>query len=166
MEGIDQPRHLREILDQYKYALAVVLIGVVLLLLPTRKEEGQTVPTEPVVTEENLEEKLADILSNIEGVGKVEVLLTEQTGAQTHYQTDTEESVDGQSRDQRVQTVIVSDQERNESGLAVRTDPPCYLGALILCQGAESAQIRLEIVEAVSCVTGLRVDQISVLKMK
>ena len=166
MEGLDREKRFSGILEKYKYALAVVLIGVFLLLLPGEKTQEQPQSTEPVAATESLEQMLEGVLSKIEGAGAVEVLLTMQTGEETHYQTDTDESTDSESSAQQIQTVIVSDQQRNETGLVRRTDPPRYLGALIVCQGGDSAQVRLAIVEAVTCVTGLSANQISVLKMK
>ena len=59
-----------------------------------------------------------------------------------------------------------SDSSRNETGLIRQIIPPVYRGAVVLCQGAENANIRLQIVEAVKSVTGLSSDHITVLKMK
>jgi hypothetical protein len=41
-----------------------------------------------------------------------------------------------------------------------------YQGAVVLCQGAADAAVRLAVVEAVSKATGLGADKICVLKMK
>ncbi len=41
-----------------------------------------------------------------------------------------------------------------------------FTGAVIICQGATSAQVRLRIVQAVSAFTGLGSDRIIVQKMK
>lgn len=41
-----------------------------------------------------------------------------------------------------------------------------YTGAVIFCHGADSASVRLKIVEAVSVYTGLSSNKIKVLKMK
>ncbi|MCD7749970.1 MAG: hypothetical protein LUH42_07955 [Oscillospiraceae bacterium] len=38
-------------------------------------------------------------------------------------------------------------------------------GAAIVCQGADSAAVRLEITEAVRCYTGLGADKIEIFKM-
>ena len=43
---------------------------------------------------------------------------------------------------------------------------PVYQGAVVVCEGAERAAVRLAIVEAVSSLTGLGSDKISVIKMK
>ena len=61
--------------------------------------------------------------------------------------------------------MIITDYNRNESALVERVDPPQYLGAIVICQGADSAAVRLAVVEAVSKYTGLGADQIAVLKM-
>ena len=41
-----------------------------------------------------------------------------------------------------------------------------YQGAVVACQGADSAQVRLEIVRAVASLTGLGSDKITVIKLK
>ena len=94
------------------------------------------------------------------------VLLTEQTGSETSFQTDISSDEQEQSARESADTVIAEDASRHEHGLVRRADAPIYRGAVIACQGAGSPQIRLEVIEAVRCVTGLRSDQISVVKMK
>ena len=39
-------------------------------------------------------------------------------------------------------------------------------GAVVVCQGANSAKVRLEVTNALASYTGLRSDKISVMKMK
>ena len=145
---------------KYQYVLWAVLLGVFLMLLPQKKEEPEReIPaqTEAALT---LEEELSVILSKISGVGKAEVLLTELSGSSTIYQTDTTQN-QGNS-----DTVIVMDRNREEQGLVKQVLPPVYKGALVVCQGADSASVRLSVVDAVKSVTGLSSDCITVLKMK
>jgi stage III sporulation protein AG len=153
-----------EVLTKYKYVCLVLLAGIFLMLLPTEKAQVDTSPQQTeVYIEESLAEKLADILSKTEGVGKVEVLLTEAGGMETVYQTDTDTSADGSVR---TETVIVSSENRVQTGLVRTVTPPVYLGAIVVCQGAGSPTVRLEIVQAVSRLTGIPSDRITVLKMK
>lgn len=153
-------------LKEYRYVLLVLALGIVFMLLPQggseKKEEA--VPQEQVVISEvTLQEKLEEILSQVQGAGKVRVLLSEAEGKEIQYQTDEEErSQDSYQRD----TVILSDSGRNQSGLIKQINPPKYLGAIILCQGADSASVKLALMEAVSNATGLTTDRISVMKMK
>jgi stage III sporulation protein AG len=145
---------------KYQYVLWVVLLGIFLMLLPQKQESpGREIPaeTEAALT---LEEELSAMLSKISGVGKAEVLLTELSGSSTIYQTDTTQN-QGNS-----DTVIVMDRNREEQGLVKQVLPPVYKGALVVCQGADSASVRLSVVDAVKSVTGLSSDCITVLKMK
>ena len=166
MDGLDPGKRFIGILEKYKYAIAVAMLGILLMLIPGNKTESVPQETQPEVCRETLEQTLESILSQIQGAGRVEVLLSQQTGEQTLYQTDVDEDSDETGTSHRSQTVIVSDGSRAETGLIQRKDPPSYLGAIIVCQGGDNAQVRLAIVEAVGCVTGLGADQISVLKMK
>ena len=61
---------------------------------------------------------------------------------------------------------MVTGSDRSEKGLVRQINPPEYLGAVVLCQGADNAAVKLAIVEAVSKATGLSTDRITVLKMK
>jgi len=148
------------LLKKYQYVLLVVLAGVFLMLLPQNPPES---PVEIPVEQSDfsdLETELAEILSRISGVGKAEVLLTEASGSNTIYQMDTRQN------QSNLDTVVVLDGNREETGLVKQVLPPVYKGALIVCQGADSASVRLCVVEAVRSVTGLPSDCITVLKMK
>lgn len=154
---------------KYKYVALVLLVGLFLMMLPEvgDKDTAQQVETKPAqATEPDTAKQLSEILSQIQGAGKVEVMLTEASGAKTIYQTDEDDTSDADSSSKRKTTITVTDADRNESGLIQQVDPPVYLGAVVVCQGADSPTVRLAIVEAVSAVTGLGADRISVLKMK
>ena len=151
------------LIEKYKYAILVLLIGLTLLLIPGKRTETKnTHSTLPAaVKQETLtQESLAQILQTVEGAGKVKVLLSTGEGEQTIYQTDTDN--DRKSNN----TVIVADSERNENGLIQQVNPAVYKGAVIVCQGADSPTVRLAITQAVSKITGLGTDAICVLKMQ
>lgn len=117
-------------------------------------------------TADSMEERLAEILSHVAGAGKVQVLLTEATGAQTFYQENRDSAEGNQNKSTRTDTVILSDSSRGQTGLVSQINPPTYLGAIVLCQGADQSAVRLAITEAVANATGLGYHKISVLKMK
>ncbi len=152
---MDILKKVTDLVSKYRWALLILLLGVVLMLIPSA-ETGEDLPasTEAVVQKDETAEQLAAILSQIKGVGKVQLLLTVETGQSTVFQTDGEK------------TVIVTDGNRTQSGLVQRVESPEYRGAVVVCQGADSPAVRLSIVEAVSSITGLNTDRISVLKMK
>jgi len=152
-------RKLTGYVIKYRYFIMILLAGVAMLTLPSKTEE---IPA-PAATEEihpDLQAQLEDILEEIEGVGKVDVLLTESSGTNIIYQVD-------ENRNQsNLNTVIVMNSQRNESGLIKQVFSPEYRGAVIVCQGADHAGVRLAVVDAVKSVTGLSSDCISVLNMK
>lgn len=152
---MDHLKRLTEFLSKYRWAVLILLMGVALMLIPSGQgKQEESVAAEATEPAEDLEGKLAAILTRIQGVGKAEVLLTVQSGRTTVYRIDE----DG--------TVIVTDSDRNQSGLVERVESPQYRGAVIVCQGADSPAVRLNVVEAVASVTGLSTDRITVLKMK
>lgn len=159
-------KKLPQFFHKYKYVGLVLLIGIVLMLLPTGSDKNTTTGAQQVQNvqqEPSVEEQLAAVLRQTKGVGEVKVLLTKGEGEETLYQTDTEMS-SGEA--DRSSTVTVTDAERNQTGLVRQVNPPTYLGAVVVCQGADDPQVRLAVVDAVSKATGLKANCISVLKMK
>ena len=167
MDRIDITKKVTGLFERYKYILLVLAIGFLLMSFPERTEKSA--PQELIVHEPKLKshaEELEDILSQISGVGKVKVFLTEATGAETVYQTDEDRNISNGSEQIRVDTVIITNGNREEQGLVRTVTPPVYLGAIIVCQGGDRPTVKLSIVDAVSNVTGLSSERISVLKMK
>lgn len=159
-------QRITALIRTYKYPILVALLGLLLMLLPSKSGEQQLVQASEPVPEQSLEQRLEQILSRIAGAGEVRVLLTEEAGRQTLYQTDSTSESDASGSRRSDDTVLVEDASRQEQGLIRQTLEPEYRGALVLCQGADQPSVRLAVVEAVKCVTGLGADQISVLKMQ
>ena len=147
-------------IKKYSYIFLVALVGVFLMLVPQKQEEPrmQAVSYSEIPAAPDLETELAEILGKISGVGKAEVLLTEASGADTIYQTDSTQS--------HWDTVTILGTNREEQGLVKQVLPPVYRGAIVVCRGGDNAGVRLKVVEAVKSVTGLSSDCITVLKMK
>ena len=167
MDPMTPQAKLARLAGKYKYALLILLIGLALMLLPNPSDQDEPEPTQPAIQEpENLEAKLELALSKISGAGKVEVVLTEAVSPETIYQSDTQYDSDDQRTQRSESTVLIEDSDHQRSGLVRRVDGPVYQGALVVCQGGDDPQVKLAIVQAVGCVTGLGADQISVVKMK
>jgi stage III sporulation protein AG len=162
-------KKLIQILNRYKYVLLVFSLGLALMLFPGKVESVETVKNEDVhqiTSVHEVCEQLTEILSNVSGAGRTQVMLSIRQGEKTIYQTDTDISKTDAANDSRSQTVTVADADRNQTGLVQQVNPPTYMGAIVLCQGADVPSVRLAIVDAVSKLTGLGANQISVLKMK
>ena len=97
---------------KYKYPILVLLIGLILLCLPSKSSRSYA-----AVSMQEEEMRLASVLSECRGVGETKVLLSDK-------------------------------------------------GAVIVCDGAEDPNVRLDIVNSVRAYTGLGWDEIKVLKTK
>lgn len=160
MEAKHSLERVAEFLKKYRYVCIVVLTGILLMTLPigtTKKETKQ--PQAEAIVDPSVEMRLTEILAKIRGAGKVSVMLTVAAGEETVFASD-------QSSSGQKDTVTVTDKDRTENGLVVQVLPPRYQGALIVCQGADDPQVRLAIAEAVSGLTGLGTDKITIVKMK
>lgn len=168
MDWVDRGKKIPELIKKYRYPILILVIGLIFMAIPTRKAEKEPTPTTPVTAkqESTLDKELESLLSQIKGAGSVRVMLTISTGEETVYQTNEETRTGGDSGSVSHSTVTITDAERSQSGLIRQVNPPVYLGAVVLCQGADSPAVRLAITEAVSKITGLGADRISVLKMK
>lgn len=156
-------------IKQYRYALLVLAVGLFLMLLPDFKHssmEQNQVVAEQADSEPTLEMRLSQMLSNVDGAGAVQVMLTVTSGEEVVYQTDNNSSYHTDTNTVNESTVIVTDADRNQTGLIRQRIPAVYRGAIVVCQGADNPRVHLAIVEAVSKITGIGSNQISVLKMK
>lgn len=154
-------RKIKEVVKKYRYALAVLVIGIGLMLLPRSMDTNDVSPTvEKESSTPDEAASLSQILSKIHGAGKVEIYLTLESSERTVFQTD------GEGQEGGGETVIVTDEDRAQQGLVQEIISPRYRGAIILCEGADDPTVRLSIVEAVADATGLTSDRISILKMK
>lgn len=158
---------IRKYIVNYKYVALVLLIGIILMMLPTRNDAKETaVPKQPEPEEKTVAQQLEEVLGTIAGVGAVRVLLTESSTAETVYQTDMSQNGTTGEGNLKTDTVLISDSSRNQSGLIRKVIPPVYMGAVIVCQGGDQPAIKLAVTQAVANATGLKTDRISVLKMK
>ena len=156
-------------IKKYRYAILVLVIGLVLMAIPNRGQNTTNTASEPpteAVSDETLEDKLITVLSQVKGAGEVQVILSVATGKETVYQTDDNRNNNGDNINTSTSTVTVTDKERNQLGLVRQENPAIYQGAVIVCRGADDPSVKLALIDAVSKLTGLGANCIAVLKMK
>lgn len=161
-------------LGKMKYPILVLLLGLALLALPTREEK----PAEPAAPPEDsgdgdvaaIEARMERILEEIEGAGRVRVMLQYAAGEKSIYQTDSEQEVRTGEEEKEtrtsVQTVLASKESGHDSPVVVQMIYPTFRGALVVSEGAGDSAVKLNLVNAVSSLTGLGADKITVIKMK
>lgn len=160
-----------QLIRKYRIPLLVFLLGVALVLIPsrTKKEEPQQSSAEAAETDFNLsatQKQLETLLSAIDGAGRVRLMLTLSSGERIVYQTDSRTVTTSGSTTQETQTVFRQPGGAEKEPALQSVVYPQYQGALVICDGAERASVRLAVIQAVSSLTGLGSNKIAVVKMK
>ena len=155
-------RKLSAFAAKYKYVLIILLAGLVLLLLPTGSKAKAKTTQASTVSEQTQtqaiqaeEQRLTQLLQQINGAGQVQVLLSYRCSAERELATD-----------DAGEPTIISAGGGAQEAVELKTVSPQYLGAVVVCDGADSASVRLAIIQAVSSLTGLGSNKIAVVKMK
>ncbi len=160
---------LRGALWKYRYVLLVVLVGAVLLLLPTgggasAQPDGTAAGAALDYDPSELEARLEAVLSRVEGAGEVEVVLTVRSGPRQVLAEDRTQEREGDRESGESTTVLLSRGSAGEETVAVEQRSPQFRGALVVCSGGDDPAVRLTLTQAVSAVTGLGADRISICK--
>ncbi len=147
------------------------ILGVFFLLaggFSPQKDEKEA-PSDPAALgvsgreyEIQLEQKLTELLSSIQGAGKIQVAVSLESGEQTIYALD--EKNQGQTNAYETQHVLVKAQE-GERPLVEMIWEPEIRGVAVVCEGAEQVQVCAQITEAISVLTGVSSNRISIAKM-
>ena len=140
-----------------KYAMIVLAAGLLLLLLPTgsktqEKTQVDTAIAAPAFSITAEEARLEKQLGQIKGAGKGSVLLSVEGSASRELAVSGEE------------TLVVSE-NGDVKVVELYYVNPKYKGAVIVCAGADSAAVRLNLTRAVCAYTGLSTDKITVMGM-
>ena len=154
-----------ELWKKYKSVLLVVLVGIILMLLPVSSQTKETEENKSQIPQESfdlaaMEQRMEEVLGKIDGVGKLRLMLTLQSGTRLTLAEDTQRD---QDRTQR-EIVTLNRGSGNQEIVITNRFYPVYQGAVVVCQGADSSAVRLAITETVQALTGLPSDRIRVAK--
>ena len=157
------------VLGKYKYVLLVAALGALLLLWPMERKNGgaaapEAAPSDAGADLERTEKDMAEILGKIDGVGRVEVMLTLHSGGERVLAQDSSLRYSGSA--QAPTSYERSSQPVTDAGGVVVTQEkyPQYRGALVVCEGGGNDAVRFQVISAVSALTGLGSDRIAVVK--
>ena len=145
--------------------VAAVCILILLFLRTPEKKDDTIRPTEEpeqIYTvenyEEELEKKLKEIISQIQGVGEVTVMLTIEGTETKIYASDTSES--DSKRDS--ETVVIGSKE----ALLQAIKYPEVKGVLVVCSGGDRPLIKEKVVNAVATVLDIPTSKVYVTNAK
>ncbi len=161
------------------HLLILLIVGLVLLVFGSNSfntKETQEVmsseqSTNTTVTE--YEEKLAKLISQVDGAGRVEVMVTLESKGETVYaKTETgDEQIENDSGETSSRSgysteyIIVEDENGNKTALVENEYEPAILGVAVLCEGGGDTSIISDITELVKVVMGISSNHIFVGKL-
>ena len=145
--------------------------------LATTQDTNTSNDTSETEEKDELVENLENILSKINGVGRVEVMITYSETSKTipvyneeSTQEDTEETDSNGGTRKITQTdtrkeVIYEEVDGNKTLITQSVISPTIEGAIITAEGASNATVKANIVQAVEAVTGIATHKIQVFEM-
>lgn len=145
---------------KYGGLLLVVALGALLMMLPSGEKRETTAGEEKEDTFDlaAFEEKMADCLSGVKGAGRVEVVLSVDSGSRRILAQDVRQEGEQITRD----VVTLGRGSGSQTVVPLQTVAPEFRGALVVCDGGNDPQVRLSLLQAVTALTGLGADRVCI----
>lgn len=118
----------------------LIIVGIVLILASSKstgKESAEKQEMTLDVYKENLENEVADLCRDVEGVGKCRVFITLERGEQNSY----------------------------KGSMIMETKPPKVLGVTVVCRGADSDTVKSELTKMLTALFDIGANRIAILKL-
>lgn len=158
---------------------AVGLVGILLLVIssvsPQEDEKNEAETVVSVAQEsyaEDIEKKLTEIISSIDGAGKTGVMVTLESGAEQVYaknekiknDSSADESKLNEDFSQEKEYVLI-ETDGDEGGLIIKLIQPKIRGVAIVCEGGGDDAVRQEIIQTVTAVLDISSSRVYIAKM-
>lgn len=125
-----------------------------------------------------LEAKILDMVSEIEGAGKSKVVITLESGVEYVYaeeskqNTDSTQNITG-SDSKKIQTkdnyekklILVDGQNGSKEALITKQLEPVIKGVVIVCEGADNLTVQNRIIDAVTTVLDILSTKVCITKL-
>ncbi len=148
--------------------LGIILIVFSLPLEKDKNREAAKLPEEKVFNEKDytadLEAKLSEMISLINGAGNTKVIITLECDYETVYAKDGSLSQGDDSTDEDSEYIII-DRDDAQGGLLLKTVAPKVRGVAVVCEGGDNQYVRNAVTEMLTAVLDVGANRISVSKI-
>ena len=157
--------------NKTKLLFAAGILGILLILLseisftPNKKQEEAEV-TSIIYSDyvNELCEKLTDLISSIDGVGKCKVMITLKNTTESVFAKNTQNTQSESSYSQNDEYVIY-DGENGDSPILLKEIFPEIEGVAVVCSGGDNIVVKEKIIQCVSSRFNISSNRISVSKI-
>lgn len=154
--------------------LLLLLVGLLLLVIALPVSEPENRKTKEAETDTVNEEdyasmaeaKLEKILAQMEGAGKVKVMITLSSSSEKIVEKDKETSKDETQSTSSETTVYEETTDRGQTPYVAKELTPAVEGVVVLCEGGDEPVVVQQITEAVEALFPVESHKIKVVKMK
>lgn len=156
-----------------KRTLIIILsgvLGILMIAFSGTENKSNEKPTENSESDisllaENYESKLENLISEIDGVGKVSVMITYESSNEKVYGKDESMSKEGESIKTDKEYIII-DSGSEEKGLELKEIYPKVQGVAVVCQGGDIPTVKNEITEMIMALFDINSKSISITSME
>lgn len=156
-----------------KIIVAVGLIAMVGIFLSEsfstkNKQENQPQQASESLHEyeQQVEQRLSDILSSIDGIGQCEVMVTLDSSKESVYSSESEsknESDEKSSSSSEKSTYVIVDDDGQKPVLEKEVEPRVR-GVIVVCEGADDVYVRQAVVDSIRAGLGITSANISIVR--
>ena len=148
--------------------LVILLISINYIFKTDESSKNSTSIDSNIINKEEindkkvgLEERLANILSQINGISEVSVLLTYSSEEKQNVVYNMkEEKVDGKTVEEK--SVAYNEEVSKKTAIVESVEMPKVEGAIIVARGANNVDIKSKLASTISNVTGIPVYKVQV----
>ncbi len=179
MNDLKIKEKISEIFKRDKKLCIIVTIGIIGILLialselPSLKNEVSKVKSpdteQNISYEKELEARLTKILSEVDGAGKVSVMVTLYSQGVSEFATNSTADVKSQqdlSQEKTENEYVIIDGVNGDECVALRSTVPEVQGVVVVCSGGDNGTVKNNITNAVSDLLGISTSSVTVIKMK
>lgn len=153
--------------------LALALLGLLLMVIPSFAEVQTEEPKEPEQPNayesydyaQYLSTQFEEILGKIEGVGKIDVMVTLSKESENVYATDLarDDYIQEEQNQQKVdEKHVLIEKDGEEEALITTRITPQVQGVIIVCEGGSDPTVVNKLTEAVTASLGIGSNRVAV----
>ena len=156
-----------------QYLIVIIILAVILAIyFSTLVPESPAQAEESVgETQQTMETRLEEVLSQVEGAGEVHVVINYEstpelvpaTSSDTQVSSSSEEDKNTETRSEKSSVATVQTGGQSEA-LIIKENQPDVRGVIVVAEGASDIGVRLGLLDAVTTLLNISPDKVEILK--